>query len=98
MVCPSTSGSSSGRTWGEAAGCGTRAVQLIGNAAPRSAAAIASRLLRKPHVQRAMREREQGDPAVMTRIERLRLYTNIARGKELTERIVIGKRGRKSKV
>lgn len=83
---------------GEAAGCGARAVQLVSGVEPRSAATIASRLLRRPHVRKALRAREESDPLVMNRVERLRLYTRIARGKEPTERVIVGKRGRRAKV
>lgn len=63
-----------------------------------ASATIASRLLRRPRVRKALRERVEGDPLVAGRIERLHFLTRVMRGQEMVEHIKVGKRGRRSKM
>lgn len=70
---------------GDAHCVGTRAVQLVSpDVQPNSAASMAYEMLRRPHVQRALRERSEHDPLVAGRLERLRWLTSVLRG-EVTE-------------
>jgi S-adenosylmethionine:diacylglycerol 3-amino-3-carboxypropyl transferase len=64
---------------GEAAGNATRAARLAGYAKS-TAEKQASRLLGKVGIQRAIADRTKNDPAVWTREERQRFWTDIARG------------------
>ena len=65
---------------GAARGCGQHAVEAIGPSRGHAAATTAFNILKRPHVRRAMKAREEGDPLVGTRIERMRFYTAVMRG------------------
>lgn len=64
---------------GEAAGNATKAARLAGYANS-TAEKQASRLLGKVGVRRAIDERTKSDPAVWTREQRQRFWTDVARG------------------
>jgi hypothetical protein len=81
---------------GEAGGVGSRAVELAGGTSnPRSAAAIACEILKRPRVKEALRERGENDPLVAGRLERLRFLTKIMRGEveEVRSVVVLRKAG-----
>jgi hypothetical protein len=65
---------------GEAGANGARAAMLVGSTTPHAATVTATRVLRRPHVRRAIRERADGDPLVASRVERLRFLTAVMRG------------------
>jgi hypothetical protein len=80
---------------GEAGGVGARAVMMAGGTLnPRSAASTACEVLKRPHVQRALRERMENDPLVAGRLERLRFYTSVLRGQVNEVRTVLVRRGK----
>src|SRR5688500_11322479 len=60
----------------------TKATQQAGYS-NRTASQIGYHLLRKVQSQQAISERTQSDPAVWTREERQRFWTDVARGAEL---------------
>lgn len=80
---------------GDAHGIGAHAMLLVSpDLTDGSAASQACKLLKRPQVRKALRDRVESDPLVASRLERLRLLTRIARGEELEERPVrTGKRG-----
>jgi phage terminase small subunit len=62
-----------------ASGNATKAAQQAGYSA-RTASQIGYRLLRKVQIQQAIAERTANDPAVWTREDRQRFWTNVANG------------------
>lgn len=83
---------------GEAKGVGSVAVQMIGDATPRSAASIACELLQRPHVRKALRARMENDPLIAGRLERLRFLTRVLRGEEREVRTVFTRKDKKGTV
>ena len=72
---------------GDAHGVGAHAVLRISpDVTDASAASIACKILKRPHVRKALRDRMESDPLVAGRLERLRLLTRIARGEEMEQR------------
>lgn len=73
---------------GEAAGNATKAAELAGyKGSYATIAAVARDNLRRPAIRAAIDQRAEEDPAVMTRKERQRFWTAVARGEIGTRKI-----------
>ena len=66
---------------GKCAGNATQAARRAGYGSTENAAGVAGHeLLRNPKIQDAIQARVQADPAIMTREERQRMWSQMARG------------------
>ena len=73
---------------GEAKGNGTQSCRLAGYAGADTVLATqACRMLRLPHIRRAIDARTECDPLVAGRLERLRFLTEIMRGEVTDEKL-----------
>lgn len=80
---------------GDAHCVGSVAVQLVSpDVQPNSARSMAYEMLRRPHVQKALRDRSEHDPLVAGRLERLRWLTRVLRGEVTEVRTVVQRKGK----